>query len=131
VNIIEVHSLPLICLYLLRCIYFLHFTQFLYQGNCTWNLTLHFWCIIKFLLKCCDFYTNMAKLNNVSSKFKLIDPQLHIPVTFCTFFTLHFNHILMFSVLTIEFHTLLQFLSLCFVTYLVSLPSTFLTCFYY
>jgi len=63
-----------------RCIYFLHFTQFLYQGNWTWNLKLHFWCIIKFLLKCWDFYTNMAKLNNVSSKFKSMDPQLHILV---------------------------------------------------
>jgi len=82
VNIIEVHSLPLICLYLLSYICFLHFTQFLYQGNWTWNLKLHFWYIIRFLLECWDFYTKMEKLNNISSKSKSMAPQLQILVKF-------------------------------------------------
>jgi len=54
----------------------------LYQDNWTWNLKLHFWFIIIFLLKCWDFYMNMAEPNNVTSKFKSTAPQLHILVKF-------------------------------------------------
>ena len=81
-NITEVHSLPLICLSLLSCMYFLYYTQFLYQDKWIWNFKLHFWSITKFLLKCWDFYTNMSKPNNVTSKFKSMAPQLHILVKF-------------------------------------------------
>lgn len=85
-NITEVHFLPLICLYLLRHIYiymyFLYFTKFLYQYNWTCNNKLHFWCNIKFLLKCWTFYTNMEEPYNVSSKFKSMAPQLHTLVKF-------------------------------------------------
>ena len=81
-NITEVHSLLLICLYLLSRIYFLYFPQFYIKTIEHETSKLHFWCIIKFNLKCRDFYTNMTKPNNVSSTFKSMAPQLHILVKF-------------------------------------------------
>lgn len=110
--------------------YFLHFTQFLYQGNWTWNLKLHFWCIIRFLLECWGFYMNMKKLNNISSKFKSMAPQLHILVKFLHILYSAFQlHPDVFSTNYRIPHTCP--IPLCFVTYLISLPLTSPTCSYY